>query len=123
MAEPPRRVVITSARRSASRPRRQVVTQEIDEQTAVGDVYMRSLIRTQLRLAVTVLVVLAVTIGSVPLLFAVVPNSRTTHVFGLPLPWVLLGVLVYPALIALGWFYVHQAERNERDFTELVERE
>ncbi len=123
MAEAPRRVVITSARRSATRPRRQVVTQEIDDQTAIGDAYMRSLIRTQLRLAVTVLIVLAVTIGSVPFLFFAVPDSRDALVFGVPLPWVLLGALVYPALIALGWFYVHQAERNEHDFTELVERE
>ena len=44
------------------------------------------------------------------------------HLLGLPLPWLLLGVLVYPAMLGLGWFYVRQAERNEHDFTDLVDR-
>jgi hypothetical protein len=43
-------------------------------------------------------------------------------VVGVPLPWLLLGGLVYPALVALGWFYVRQAERVEREFSDLVER-
>ena len=30
-----------------------------------------------------------------------------------------LGVLVYPLLLGLGWF-VRRAERNERDFADLV---
>ena len=33
----------------------------------------------------------------------------------------LLGVLVYPWLLALGWIYVRRAEANERDFVSLVE--
>jgi hypothetical protein len=40
----------------------------------------------------------------------------------MPLPWVLLAVAVYPFLLLLGWLYVRAAERNERDFTEVVER-
>jgi hypothetical protein len=40
---------------------------------------------------------------------------------GLPLPWLLLGVVVYPVLIAAAWLYVRQADRNERDFSELVQ--
>ena len=40
--------------------------------------------------------------------------------------WVLvagiLGLLVYPALVAGGWLYVRLAERNEREFVDLVER-
>jgi hypothetical protein len=43
------------------------------------------------------------------------------HLLGLPLPWLLLGVLVYPALVLAAWLYVRQAERNERDFSELVQ--
>jgi hypothetical protein len=43
-------------------------------------------------------------------------------VFGVRLPWLLLGVLAYPFLLLVGWVYVRMAERNERDFAELVER-
>ena len=35
---------------------------------------------------------------------------------------VLLGAAVYPLLWFLGWFYVRSAERNERDFADVVER-
>jgi hypothetical protein len=31
-------------------------------------------------------------------------------------------VRVYPVLLLLGWLYVRAAERNERDFTDVVER-
>jgi hypothetical protein len=43
-------------------------------------------------------------------------------VLGLHLPWVLLGVLVFPVVVLAGWFYVRQAERGEREFADLVER-
>lgn len=84
---------------------------------------MRSLMRSQLRLAVGVVLTLALTVGMLPVLFALVPQSRTVGVLGVPLPWLLLGFVVYPGLIALGWFYVHRAERNEQAFTDLVDRQ
>ncbi len=40
----------------------------------------------------------------------------------MPLPWLLLAFAVYPVLLGLGWVYVRAAERNERDFTDVVER-
>ena len=43
------------------------------------------------------------------------------HVLGLPLPWLLLGVLVYPALVVGAWLYIRQAERNEAEFSDLVQ--
>jgi hypothetical protein len=95
---------------------------EIDAMTPVGETYMRSMMRSQLRLAFVVLAVLLLTLGALPLVFALVPSSRDAHLLGLPLPWLLLGVLVYPAMLGLGWFYVRQAERNEHDFKDLVDR-
>lgn len=41
---------------------------------------------------------------------------------GMRLPWLVLGVLVYPALLLGGVLHLRLAERHERDFTELVER-
>lgn len=120
---PPRRVRIVSPRSRAARataPR--PVSREIGEQTIVGEVYMASLVRTQLRLAIGVLLIFAVLLGGLPLLFVLAPELRTVEVLGLPLPWLLLGVLVYPVLVAGAVFYVRQAEANERDFADLVER-
>ena len=81
---------------------------------------MGSLLREQLRLALGVLAVLGLTVGVLPLLFHLLPGLSAVHLLGLPLGWLLLGVLVYPWLLVLGWAYVRRAERNERDFAELV---
>ena len=118
--EAAKRVRITSPRTTAGRPRRVVVIEEIDAQTAVGEVYLRSLMRSQLRLAVGVLSLLAVTLGGLPLLFATAPQTRQWELLGVPLPWLALGLLVYPALIGTGWWYVRQAERTEARFAELA---
>ncbi|WP_243716974.1 DUF485 domain-containing protein [Actinomadura darangshiensis] len=107
--------------RTVRRPR-YPVTREIDEQTGLGEAYMRSLLRTQLRLAVRLCLVLAVVVFGLPLLFALFPAVREQEVLGLPLPWVVLGGLIYPWFVACGWWYVRQAERNEDDFADLVDR-
>jgi hypothetical protein len=120
-ADAPKRVRITSPRTTAGRPRRVVVTEEIDAQTALGEVYLRSLMRSQLRLAVGTLGMLAVTLGGLPLLFAAAPATRHWDLLGVPLPWLTLGFLVYPALIGAGWWYVRQAERTEARFAELAD--
>ncbi|HZC25512.1 MAG TPA: hypothetical protein VE287_00730 [Actinopolymorphaceae bacterium] len=118
----PRRTVVTSPRMRASVRQRQYVTREIDAQTPLGQVYMRSLIRAQLHLGLLVLAVVGAVLLGLPLLFAGVPELGSVSALGLPLPWLLLGVVVHPALIAAAWFYVRQAERNEREFADLVER-
>jgi hypothetical protein len=121
--EPPRRVVVTSPRTSAvRRPPGRAALQALDEQDRVGELLVRSLVRTQLLLALRMLAVLVVGLGGLPLLFAVAPATRDVVVLGLPLPWLLLAVLVYPAMLLGGAVYLRRAERNERDFTELVQR-
>lgn len=97
-------------------------TREIDEQTRVGEVYMNSLIQSQLRLALAVIACAAVFLGGLPLLFLLVPATRTFPVFGIPLPWLLLGVAVYPVVYVAARIYVRQAERIETEFTEFVGR-
>jgi hypothetical protein len=83
---------------------------------------MSSLIQAQLRLALTVLGCAAVVLVGLPLVFALVPASRTFSVLGLPLPWLLLGILAYPVTYLAARYYVRQAERIEAAFTEFVER-
>ncbi|WP_310961533.1 hypothetical protein [Nocardioides terrisoli] len=112
------RVRITSPR--TGRPRRTTVASEIDAQTEVGEVYMRSLMRTQLRLALGTVLLLVLTVGAWPVVFEVFPAVRRAHLAGLPLPWLLLGLLVYPVLLLLAWSYVRRAERNEQSFHDLV---
>ncbi len=122
MDEPPPRVRITSPRTSARSARPTAGTQEIDAQTGLGEVYMRSLLRTQLRLALAVLALVVGPLAALPLVFTLAPGVREVSVLGLPLPWLLLGVLVHPVLVGTGWWYARRAELAETAFAELVER-
>lgn len=115
---PPKRVAVRGPRATAARPAQ--VTRRLTDEDAVGALLVRSLVRAQLRLAVRTGLLLVLSLGTLPLLFAVVPATRTVHVAGLPLPWLLLGVLVYPMLALVGRAYVRAAERNEADFLELA---
>lgn len=121
-AERPRREVVTSPRTLAARRPRYPLTREIDEQTSLGEVYMRSLLRTQLRLGLFVCTLLGCVIGALPVLFLLFPRLRVVEVLGVPLPWLLLGGLIYPLFVLVGVYYVRSAERNERDFADLVDR-
>lgn len=118
MTDVPERVRVTAPpRRAEPRPR----TGDIDDETPLGAVYLRSLLRVQLGLALRVLAVLALTVASLPLLFHLAPGLVDLDVLGVPLVWLILGGLVYPWLAFLGWRYVRRAERNERDFVALLE--
>lgn len=83
---------------------------------------LRTLVRAQLSLALRLAAVFGCLLGGLPLLLAVSPELRQAKVLGLDVPWVLLGVVMYPLLLAGGWLYVRLAERNEQDYADLVER-
>lgn len=119
---PPRRVRVTSPQSAAGRSRRATAASEIDAQTRIGEIYMSSLLRAQFRLAILVIVAVAVVVAGLPLLFYFFPETVTVRVLGMSVPWVLLGFAVYPFLFAVAWFYVRAAERNEHDFADVVER-
>ena len=118
--QPPPRVRVTGPPRRRADVVRPVGTREIDAETALGEVFMRSLLREQLFLALRVLAALALTLGMLPLLFHLFPSLGDLRVGQMPLSWLLLGVLAYPWLVVLGWFYIRQSEANERDFADLV---
>jgi putative solute:sodium symporter small subunit len=119
----PTRVRVSSpwTERPRLRPRPSA-TSEIDAQSEVGEIYVRTLLRAQLRLAVATLVTLGLTIGMLPLVFTLVPDLTTRHVLGMPVSWGVLGFGCYPVLVLLAWRYVRRAERNERAFARVVER-
>ena len=120
---PPKRVRVTSPRVGA--PRRvpvRPVTTDIDEQTRLGELYMATLIRAQWRLSISVLASAAMMLGGLPLLFLFLPATQSLNIGPIPLPWLILGVLIYPAVWLAGRYYVRQSEHIEREFTELVAR-
>lgn len=117
----PKRVVITGPRRDVRRAPRRSATDDIDQQTQLGAVYLRSLMRSQLRLGLATVALVVVPLAAMPLLFAVWPTLRVLQVGPLPLWWFVLGLLVYPAILAVAWWYARRANANEQQFADLVE--
>lgn len=114
------RVRVTSPLVHAAAPQRRSARQEIAEQSTVGAVYVRSLVRAQRRAAIAVTLVAAVSIGVMPLVFWTDP-ARSWRIGEVPAVWLVLGVLVYPWVWWLGRAYVWRAERNETTFLALME--
>ncbi|GAB3950223.1 hypothetical protein [Micromonospora vulcania] len=119
---PPRRARIVLAEITRRDSRTERTRAELAQQTQVGEALVRGLVRAQLALAVRLSLVVAIGLGGLPWLFAIAPSLGRTTVAGVNLPWLLLGVVSFPFLIAVGWAYVRLAERNEQDFTDLVQR-
>jgi hypothetical protein len=118
-----RRVVVTGPRARGVRvPPYPQVTRDIDEQTELGAVYVRSLIRAQLRLAVVSCGIVVLVVVLLPLTFALAPALAAVKLVGVPLPWLVLGLGVHPLWISAAAGHVHRAERAERDFVDLVTR-
>jgi hypothetical protein len=117
---PPRRVRVTSPRTAGTRARPRAVTSEIDARTRLGQMYVSSLLRTQLRLGLTVLVLGAGPVAALPVVFRLFPEISMTEVLGMPLHWVLLAFAVYPMFFVAGLVYVARAERNEQAFAAMV---
>jgi hypothetical protein len=111
---------VTSPRTAAARTRPVTPTSEIDSRSRLGDIYLSSLLRAQLRLAGGVLAAVLSVVAGLPLLFQLFPRLTDTTVLNMPLPWVLLAFAVYPFLFLCGWVYVRRAERNERAFEAMV---
>jgi hypothetical protein len=122
--EAAKRVAVRNPRGRATRPTApgERALAELKEQTEVGEVLLRSLTRAQLMLAVRIFAVFGFFLLGLPALFATHSGLADYRILGLPLPWLVLGGAVYPLLVLLGLLYVRQAERNERDFVEFIER-
>jgi hypothetical protein len=122
MVEGPKRVRVVLADAARERAGHDRTRVELAEQTQVGDALVRGLVRAQLALALRLALVVAIGLGGLPLLFAVAPEVARLKVAGISLPWLLLGVAAYPFLFIVGWAYVRLTERNEGDFTAVVQR-
>lgn len=111
--------VVLAERRSSRRVVRTLA--DVEEQTGVGEVLVRQLVRAQFTLAMRLMALTGAVLGSIPLVFLLVPSLGTVGVLGLRLPWLLLGFAVYPFFIVVAWSYNRRADRNEQEFTEMVE--
>ena len=86
---------------------------EAAEESDAGQLFVRSLIRSQLRLG------LVVGLGFL-LILGLVPGLADSTIAGLPFDWVLLGAGIYPVIGLSAWLYVRTATRNEARYRDLA---
>ena len=98
------------------------LTEEIDERTALGEVYMAALLRAQLRLGAAVLPPRPCCSAACRCCSSPSPPPASLRVWRCRCPGSLLGVLVYPVVLLAARYYVRHSERIERDFADLVAR-
>jgi hypothetical protein len=111
--------VVLSERRGGARPVRTVV--DVQEGTGVGELLRSNLIGSQLAVALRFAVFTGLALGVLPVLFFAFPEIGRTELLGLRVPWLLLGVLVYPFLVLVGLWHTRTAERIEQNFADHVQ--
>jgi hypothetical protein len=111
------RVRVTAPRSAVLPPRD---SREAAQDSEVGQVFVRSLIRSQLRLALVVAGGFLLILGAFPLLLAVVPGLAETRIAGIPFDWLLLGAGIYPLIGLSAWLYIRTAARNEARYLDLA---
>ncbi|WP_433470908.1 hypothetical protein [Saccharomonospora azurea] len=113
------RVVLAAPRRMSSASMRARV--ELAEQTSWGKLLVKDLVKVQLRAGLLLFGLVVVALGVLPLLFHHAPELAAWRVIGIPLPWIVLGILPFPLLFGVGLWYNRLAERHERDFVAMIE--
>ncbi|MGG5175545.1 hypothetical protein ACQQCD_11115 [Pseudarthrobacter sp. J1763] len=86
----------------------------------VTELYVASLIRSQLRLALVVaagFILILMCFGAILLW---VPGIGELRIFGIPFPWILLGAGAYPVIGLSAFLFVRASTRNEERYRELV---
>ena len=111
--------IVLAKRRNSRRVVRTLA--ELEDQTSVGEVLVRQLVQVQLMLSVRLMLLTVIVLGAIPVAFLLVPSLGTMTILGFRLPWLLLGLAVYPFFVVVAWAYNRGAERNEQDFAEMVE--
>lgn len=89
----------------------------------VDTVYVRSLVRSQLRLALACAAGFALILVGFTLAFLLAPDLGTLLVAGIPVSWLMLGFGVYPLVIVIALIYVRAASRNEAGYLSLSDRD
>lgn len=87
----------------------------------VAEVYVRSLIRSQLRLALVVASGFLISLAAFAITLRLIPELETVRWFGVPVAWLLLAFGVYPMIGLSAWLFVRAAARNESRYLALAE--
>src|SRR5699024_2654539 len=107
------RVVLADPKQRPSSMRPRV---KLEQSSTWGTAMVDDLARRQLRAAVAIAMIVAVPLGVLPILYSLAPEFASLRVFGVPLAWLLTGVLPFPLLFGAGMWYSRIADYQENEF-------
>lgn len=112
------RVRVTAPTRTAPTGDGPLTTSKAAESEAEA-VFVRGLIRAQLRLAVGHAIGCCLGIAVLAVVAATLPPLHTATLWGVPWSWILQAYGPYPLVAAFGFAYVRAAVRNEQRYRAL----
>ena len=74
-----------------------------------SEAFLRSLMRRQLRLSIVCAATFLGALLGLPLANYFFPELMATRVFGFTLTWFILGVLFFPLVWAIAWFFIKRS--------------
>lgn len=77
--------------------------------------FLHTLMRRQLKLSLVCAAAFLVVLLGLPLANYFAPRLMATRVFGFTLSWLLLGVLFFPAVWAISWYFIRRSIWLEQD--------
>ncbi len=120
MTDPrPQRVAVTGVPRRPDGARSSPTAEDLYDQSGYSQALLRSLMRAQLGVTVSILAPAAAIAALYPLLSVLFPIVASLNIGPLPLSLFVLGGGIYPPLVALGFWYVRKAQRVEQRFGDL----
>jgi hypothetical protein len=91
------------------------------EPDAADAFYVHSLIRSQLRLSMSVALGFLLLLVGLAVIGSTWPQIHEIRLATIPLPWWLLGVAVYPMILLSAFLFNRAAARNEAKYRSIVE--
>jgi len=85
--------------------------------------FLHTLMRRQLKLSIACAAAFLVVLLGLPLANYFWPALMATRVFGFTLTWLMLGVLFFPAVWAISWFFIRRSIWLEEDEVRQVKSE
>lgn len=80
-----------------------------------SEAFLRSLMRRQLKLSVVCATAFLIGLLGLPIANYVAPRFMAMRVAGFTLTWLLLGVLFFPAVWTISWFFIRRSIWMEND--------
>jgi uncharacterized membrane protein (DUF485 family) len=84
--------------------------------------FLHTLMRRQLKLSVACAAAFLVVLLGLPVANYFAPQLMATRVAGFTLSWLILGVLFFPAVWSISWFFIRRSIALEQDEVKSVRR-